>query len=310
MNNILFSVVIPTFNRESLIRQTLESVAGQLGQGFEVIVVDDGSSDGTCQIVEEFRSVRLIRQQNAGPGAARNRGVREATGTYIAFLDSDDLWFPWTLEILKQVVTTANEPAFVAGCPSVFCSEQELTNVREHPLQFEQFEDYLQSGNEWRWFGVSSFLIRRDVFLRSGGFREGLVNGEDAELALRLGCEQGFVQIQSPPTFGYRSHSGNVTANFSRTMEAALHLVQQEKSQRFPGGTQRASDRHRIISRHVRPVSLQCLSEGLFAEAWSFYRQMFWWNLRLCKAKYLLGFPVAVLWKSMFSGPTDHDKSV
>jgi len=105
LDKALVSVIIPAFNAAANIRQTLNSVLAQTYQEFEVIVVDDGSSDATSAIVEEFvaRDARfqLVRQSNAGVGVARNTGIRKARGEYIAPLDADDLWFPEKLE--KQV---------------------------------------------------------------------------------------------------------------------------------------------------------------------------------------------------------------
>ena len=105
----LVSVIIPAFNSAATIRQTLDSVVAQTYQTFEVIVVDDGSSDGTATIAEEFVRkdfrFQLIRQSNQGVGAARNAAIQRACGQYIAPLDSDDLWFPKKLE--KQVAYLA-----------------------------------------------------------------------------------------------------------------------------------------------------------------------------------------------------------
>jgi glycosyltransferase involved in cell wall biosynthesis len=101
----LVSVIIPAFNAVTNIRQTLDSVRAQTYQNFEAIVIDDGSSDGTSAVVEEFvkrdSRFRLVRQENRGVGDARNAGIRKARGKYIAPLDADDLWFPEKLE--KQV---------------------------------------------------------------------------------------------------------------------------------------------------------------------------------------------------------------
>jgi glycosyltransferase involved in cell wall biosynthesis len=105
LDKALVSVIIPAFNAAEHIRQTLNSVVAQTYQKIEVIVVDDGSSDATTAIVEEFvkrdARFRLIQQSNAGVGAARNAAIRKARGKYIAPLDADDLWFPKKLE--KQV---------------------------------------------------------------------------------------------------------------------------------------------------------------------------------------------------------------
>lgn len=295
MTQPYFSVILPAYNRQKFIGRTLESIAAQSWRSFEVIVVDDGSSDMTCQIVREFDFVRLIEQQNAGPGSARNRGASEAAGEYLAFLDSDDLWFPWTLECYHQVIDATERPAFVVGSPYIFQQEEELLGVVNEPVRYLCFGDYLESGDQWRWYGVSSFLIRRDTFFRSGGFRNGLVNGEDAELALRVGCEPGFVQVESPHTFGYRRHDGNITGDFERTAEAGFHLIEQERCGAFPGGSRRARERHRIISRHVRPISIECLKHGRRADAWNLYRATCVWHMAELRLKYLVGFPFRAL---------------
>src|SRR6266849_1500345 len=95
-----FSIVIPTYNRAQLLAHALESVWRQRFRDYEVIVVDDGSNDETQAYLHGLNNkVRVIRQENRGPGAARNIGAHQAHGDYVAFLDSDDLWFPWTLDV-------------------------------------------------------------------------------------------------------------------------------------------------------------------------------------------------------------------
>ena len=96
-----FSVIMPAFNRQQLIEVSVGSVLNQTFGDFELIVIDDGSTDNTVQILEQINDPRLIvlKQTNAGPGAARNRGIGVAKGEYVAFLDSDDLYLPWTLQI-------------------------------------------------------------------------------------------------------------------------------------------------------------------------------------------------------------------
>ena len=92
-------IVIPTYNRLRFLTEALASVFGQSRRPDEIIVVDDGSNDGTAEAMARLtdQGVRYVRQQNAGPSAARNRGMREATSEWIAFLDSDDLWLPHRL---------------------------------------------------------------------------------------------------------------------------------------------------------------------------------------------------------------------
>jgi glycosyltransferase involved in cell wall biosynthesis len=96
----LFSVVIPTHDRLELLKRTVQSIRQQSFPDYEIIVVDDGSRDGTIDWLAENNSwLRGIRQSNKGPGAARNAGAQVSHGQYLAFLDSDDVWFPWTLDV-------------------------------------------------------------------------------------------------------------------------------------------------------------------------------------------------------------------
>ena len=289
---LVFSVVIPTFNRVALLSATLESVFAQRVTELEIIVVDDGSTDGTVKYLKSIgERVKVFRQLNQGPGPARNLGARHAKGTYLAFLDSDDLWFPWTLETYWDVIRDCHEPSFVTGKPYVFADKHEVEKAVRGGVRTERFADYLASGDHWRWWGVSSFVIRRDAFASVRGFTEEWVNGEDADLALRLGEAPGFVQIMDPVTFAYREHAVSAMKDLKRTFVGARSMVYAEQGEHYPGGKVRALERRRILTRHTRPVTLGCLQQGLRREAWKLYRATFAWNASLGRVKYLAAFP-------------------
>ncbi|HEV8000058.1 MAG TPA: glycosyltransferase family A protein [Planctomycetaceae bacterium] len=295
-----FSVVIPTYNRADLLRQALESVSRQEFQDFEVIVVDDGSTEDLSSVVAAFDRTRLIRQANAGPSAARNNGLRAAAGEYVAFLDSDDLWLPWTLSTYHDSIVNHGQPAFVAGCPQVFQAPRELQNIERASPQTLAFSDYFQSGDAWRWFGVSSFVIRRSVLVASGGFATTMKHAEDADLALLLGTAPGFVQVTSPVTFGYRQGaSDQLTGQFHAQLPATLTLIANEAAGRYPGAAARAVERRRIISRHARPVALALLREREFVPGWKLYLSLLAWNVRLGQWKFVLGFPAWAIWRQV-----------
>jgi glycosyltransferase involved in cell wall biosynthesis len=294
-----FSVIIPTWNRSEMLMQTLASVRAQSMTDHEVIVVDDGSTDGTLeQLASRHTEAKVLQHQNRGPGAARNLGARHAKGDYLAFLDSDDVWFPWTLATYAEALSRANEPSFLAGKPLRFRNNTELPEAPEAPTTFATFPDYLASGDEWRWWGASSFVIRRDAMMAGGGFAEENMNGEDADLALKLGTARGFVQVTNPVTFGYREHAANVTVNIGKTITGLWHKIRAESSGGYPGGEARAPERWRILTRHARPVILRCLQNGQRAEAWRMYRATFRWHAALGKWKFLFAFP----WLSLTHG--------
>ena len=292
----LFSVVIPTHDRLELLKRTVQSIRQQSFPDYEIIVVDDGSRDGTTDWLAENNSwLRGIRQSNKGPGAARNAGAQVSHGQYLAFLDSDDIWFPWTLDVYREAIDRSGRPAFLAGKPHVFSDETALGLVKPESPTTLKFQDYLASGDEWRWWGVSSFVIRKDAFIGAGGFMEDRVNGEDADLALRLGVAPGFVQITAPATFGYREHAENVKNDLGRTLAGIQYTLRSEKCDRYPGGEARARERREILTRHVRPVALEFLRRGHQREAWDFYYSTFAWNLSLGRLRYLFGFPFVAL---------------
>lgn len=291
-----FSVVIPAYNRESLIRATLDSVLKQDFEAPEIIVVDDGSTDGTRDVVESYGScVQLLRQQNKGPGAARNLGVSRATGRYVCLFDSDDLYFPWTLSTYARVLREQGEPAFLTGQPQVFHDPDELADANTGPETVEVFQDYYASCDAWRWFSASSFVVRRDVLVSVGGCAETRISGEDCDLAMRLGTAAGFVHLRSPVTFGYREHAGSMKSDFELLFRGQKYLIAQEQQGRYPGGSGRRRDRIEILSRHVRPFVVGAVHNGALNVAWQAYRETWRWHLRLGRWKYLLGTPILAL---------------
>jgi maltose O-acetyltransferase len=105
----------------------------------------------------------------------------------------------------------------------------------------------------------------------------------------------GFVQITAPATFAYREHVANVKNDLGRTLAGIQYTLMSEKCDRYPGGKARARERRAILTRHVRPVALECLRRGHQSEAWNFYYSTFAWNLSLGRLKYLFGFSFVAL---------------
>lgn len=290
---MLFSVIIPTYNRAHLLPGTLESVWRQTFTDYEVIVVDDGSTDGTLEYLSLFDGrVRVVSQENEGPGPARNLGARHARSEYLAFLDSDDLWFPWTLTCFAELIWRHDRPAILGAKLVEFSAEPELATAEKTELEADVFDDYFASHRLHYFVGAGMSVLRRKEFLKAGGYTNRQINAEDHDLILRIGTARGFVQITSPVTLGWRRHTGTATTNLHRSVDGALYLVEQERRGAYPGGPARARARRDIITIHTRPVTLSCLQQGLRTEAWVLYRATFAWNAALGRAKYLAGFPM------------------
>jgi glycosyltransferase involved in cell wall biosynthesis len=290
-----FSIIIPTYNRLSLLQQTLKSVLAQQFADFEVIVVDDGSTDETREwLAKQNGNVRVLTQKNRGTGVARNLGIKHASGRYAAFLDSDDVWFPWTLATYAQVIQNHDEPSFVTGLPFVFTSVDQLARAVPCKIRVESFPDYYASADAWRWFSASSFVIRRDRLKAVGGFHEEW-GSEDADLAMMLGVEKSFVHIVAPQTFGYREHLESLKVMPTYLLSGGRLMLKKEKNRLYPGGHSRERNRIEILTRQVRPLSLTCLWRGMNREAWELYGATFRWHVSLGRWKYLVAFPLKAL---------------
>ena len=287
----LFSVIIPTFNRVDLLKQTLESVWRQTFTDYEIIVVDDGSTDDTAAYLSTISEcLSTIGQQNSGPGASRNKGAEQATGEYLAFLDSDDLWFPWTLETVAELIAKHDRPALVSAKLVTFSDPVEIETVTNTRTTAEVFSDYFASSDRDCFVGAGMTFVRRDKFLEVGGFSNRQINLEDHDLILRLGTAAGFLRIVEPPTLGWRRHDASTADKSMRSFEGCRHLIQNEQRGIYPGGKTNSVARRKIITRHIRPWVLTLARAGLRRPAWSLYRSTFIWNLSLFRWRFLMGF--------------------
>ena len=201
----MISVVIPLYNKEKQIAHTLQSVLNQSFQDFEVVVVDDGSTDGSAAEVEKFGDlrIRLIHQENAGVSAARNRGIEEAKSDLIAFLDADDEWKPEYLTTqyhLSQKYPDCN----VFACNYEFRdSEGKVTPTIIRKIPFSEEDGILSN-----YFEVAScshppicsisIMVKKQVIQAIGGFPVGIKSGEDLLTWARLACRNSIAYNRTP----------------------------------------------------------------------------------------------------------------
>ncbi len=290
-----FSVIVPTRNRRPLLQRALESVAGQTQPAGEVIVVDDDSTDDTNAYLATLApGVRSLRSHAASPGAARNAGAAAASGDYLAFLDSDDVWMPWALEVFAAAIAAHDHPALVAASFRQFRDEGELANERRGPLAADGYRDYLSLWPRQTPVGAGMMAVRRDVFARAGGFRADQINLEDHDFLLRIGTEPGFVVVRSPLILGWRLHQHSVTRDLARSVAGCGTLMAAEAQGDYPGGPERAPQRRAIVTMHARSVSIECAKAGRASDATRIYLATFGWHVALQRWKYLVTFPFVI----------------
>jgi glycosyltransferase involved in cell wall biosynthesis len=210
MSMVEVTVVVPTRNRASMLGQALRSVAAQREVDLEAVVVDDGSADATAALVSgmEDRRVRLIRHERPqGVSAARNRGIAEARGPWVAFLDDDDLWAPGKLASQLAAAKRDGRAWAVTGAVSV--DDRLRVLAGEPPLEPERIVADLDRYNSVP-AGASNVLVRADLLAATGGFDPALRHMADWDLWIRLG-RTGPPATVPRPLLAYRLHRANAT---------------------------------------------------------------------------------------------------
>jgi glycosyltransferase involved in cell wall biosynthesis len=207
------SCIIPLYNAEKYLAETLESVIAQDWPLHEIVVVNDGSTDGSVGVLDRYRKdIRLVEQPHSGIAAARNRGLREATGDVVAFQDSDDIWPANRLRRLAESLQVDPLVDIVAGLVEI------LDQRTVRPSHMEHLE------TAHRLFSLPSMLIRRRVFAGVGLFNENLAVVEDSEFMMR--CRQLSISVKKVDIVSliYRLHGNNISQdidrNFSNTLDA------------------------------------------------------------------------------------------
>jgi glycosyltransferase involved in cell wall biosynthesis len=216
MSNIpTVSVIIPAYNAASYIGETLNSVIHQTYTDFEILVVDDGSSDDTSSVVKAFDDDRIIciYQSNQGVSVARNTGIFQARGEYIAFLDADDLWHQEKLKVQVNAFETESEPCVCYCDRKVFSDVNSLgVGNDDEGLNFEMSTEQLFSSLlKHNHIHCSSVMVRRKLFARSGVFDPMLRASEDSDLWMRAARYTSFLHIKG--TLSYYRHHENNTVN-------------------------------------------------------------------------------------------------
>jgi alpha-1,3-rhamnosyl/mannosyltransferase len=202
------SVCIPTYNRELLLKEALDSVFAQTYRDFEVVIVDDGSTDGTRQMLRRYGyKVRYCRQENAGDAAARNKLIELARGRYISFLDSDDLLYPDALEKMVGAMPQNAENVVVYGPYAAIDEHGDSLRRRRRKLYSGRITKYLF---EDILVHPSGSLFPKRVLVQAGGFDSSLSVCSDYDLWLRLSLEYDFIAITGP-IYKRRRHGGNIS---------------------------------------------------------------------------------------------------
>ena len=226
----LISVVIPVFNGEKTIKETIDSVLKQTFTDFELLVINDGSQDLTVEVVEKIQDsrIQLYSYPNAGLAASRNRGIDRSTGEYIAFIDADDLWTPDKLEAQFNALKSHPEAAVAYSWTdyideySQFLGKGGHITVNGNIYPHLLLTDLLENG--------SNPLIRKQAFIEVGNFDESLSAAEDWDMLLRLAIRYHFIAVSSPQVL-YRISSNSMSFNVLQQERESLKVIERAFNQ-------------------------------------------------------------------------------
>ena len=214
----LVSIIIPVFNGERFLREAVESVLAQKYSPVEIIIVDDGSTDGTATVARSFpETVRYRHQTNHGPAAARNRGIEQAQGNLIAFADADDLWPSHKLELQLPYLIRDSKIDIVLG---------RIQQVLLSETQAKEIGDPAFSVN------LGSAVIRRSCFERVGLFDETMRYSEDVDWFMRAREGAAAIMTIDAVTLFYRQHEQNMTRGKSTSELNVLKALKKSLDRR------------------------------------------------------------------------------
>ena len=218
------SIIIPTYNREKFIGRALESVLAQTYKDYEIIVIDDGSQDQTRDVVRQYGgNIKYVYQQNGGSSSARNRGIQESTGEYIAFLDSDDIWIPEKLAIQVEILDKNKSIGIVCSRMPIFDKEGKQIGFKP---QEHIGKDFIALITHWGDLPTSTVMTRRECFDKVGLFDTSLKTIQDFDMWLRIASRYDIYEYRDKCLARYFRHGVQNTGNWANVLQGILSLQQ------------------------------------------------------------------------------------
>jgi glycosyltransferase involved in cell wall biosynthesis len=267
---VTVSTLIPVYNGEEFIAEAVDSVLDQNGVDVEIIVIDDGSTDSTPNILEGYGDrIRVLRQKNSGHVNARNNGANLAKGEWLAFLDADDMWLPDKLQ--KQLAIVGRSVGMVYTGRENFGDIDRVKVTAAHDLLEGNLFEPLLLGN---FITLSSVIMRKNWFDRAGGFDEHYATCEDWDLWLRFSAAGSETAVVCEPLTRYRWHANAMTNNQDRMCDGRLKVLEcalaSERAKSLPFSIvhkSRASAWH-CSAWHAMPSSRMKALWWCFRSAW------------------------------------------
>ena len=269
MSSNRFSIVITCHNQLHYIGAAVDSALSQGDRVKEIIVVDDGSTDGSLALLQQYKnSIQLVSfSTNRGAIEARNQGAALGTGDYLVFLDGDDLFTPWAFDVYETIVSE-RLPKIILGQSIWFQGPTPPPVPEQKPTKID-FVQYSTLFSKDRAIGLSAstFVIDRQTFHDVGGWSPGIFHLDCSDLCAKLGISGRTLLICSPPTAFYRVHTSNSIHSVPPFLEMLHRLMAKEKAGEYPGGRKHRFERRVWLGGLSFFWTRRALRAGLYKDA-------------------------------------------
>lgn len=294
----LFTVAIPVYNRADMVEATLKSVYDQSFTDYEVVAVNDGSKDHSLDVLRAHEPrIRVIDQQNKGLAGARNTGAEHARGRYVIYLDSDDLFHPWSLETLAELIDIwrrahdGKDPAIVSGEFTPFADDGAFEGASAGSLKHHEWESYLASGNR-RSIAPSATALHVPTLRHHGMGEEVRVMFEEVDLWLKVGQHAGFLFADKPSVCGYRVGHASMMGNMQKQLDGYDWIRGRVEADAYGSDPALKDQMREVLGVYAKGAALRCLHTKDRARGLAFFKHALPTLVKRGDLKFAAAYPV------------------
>lgn len=267
MSEPLFSIVIACYNHEAFVKEAVESALRQQHPSKEIIVVDDASADRTAEVIKSFGNSIIYKRLpvNAGAAAARNHGASIAKGKYLVFLDGDDAFTAWSLNVYGRIIAERS-PMIILGRSSLFYGDLPTIMATPEPgIRFVEYATFFDKDRHWV-YNTSSLVVDRAAFWDVGGWSEDIFYQDIQDLLNMLCVARGTILVLAPDTVMYRMHSTNAVRKIAPFVKGIYLLLAKARQGAYPGGHKVWAKRSAWFGGLIFYWAKEGMRNGLFLE--------------------------------------------
>ena len=270
--------MIACYNHEGLVREAVASALSQKHPGKEIIVVDDGSRDGTADVLGTFGASIILAKfpNNRGAEFARNHGASLAKGDYLVFLDGDDVLMPWALDVYDGLIT-ARCPKFILGRSAMIHGKvpEVKTGARPSNTQFVEYTEFLAKDRPC-FMNTSTLVVDRSTFWSVGGWSQGIFYQDMQDLVTKMGVSGKMILVLTPDTVWYRMHLTNASRKVSPFIEGIHVLLAKARAGLYPGGRKRRVARSAWFGGLIFYWTKEAMRVGLYRDGLNLLTSGWW----------------------------------